>query len=131
MFHLGRLSHSLLNAACLIQEIRPNGAICIDSVKINTFNTVNADCPTRMYFRIHPQGWINNERMTVHFLELRCIRLYLPPTLRFPVDFALWKSPGPLEISCSSGNLSVVGNAQPNTSHFSAVYIFILDTPDM
>ena len=76
-------------------------------------------------------GWINDERMAMHFLELRCIRLYLPQTLRFHVGFALWKSPGPLEISWASGNLSVVVNAQPNTSHFSAGYIFILDTPNM
>ena len=33
------------------------------------FNTVRTTCPTGMYFLIHPQGWINDERMAVHCLE--------------------------------------------------------------
>ena len=32
-----------------------------------------------MYFLIHPLGWINDEGMAVHCLELGCIILYIAP----------------------------------------------------
>ena len=59
------------------------------------FNTVRTTRPTGMYFLIHPQGWINDERMAVHCLESGCIRLYIPSDLEIslgPRDIP-WASP--------------------------------------
>ena len=73
------------------------------------FNTANTDCPVGMYFLIHPQGWINDERMVVHCIKLECIGLYIP---------------NDLEISLSPRDvpLLVIGDVQPNTSLLSEVY---------
>ena len=33
-------------------------------------------CKRKLYFLIHPKGWINDERTDVHCLELGCIGLF-------------------------------------------------------
>ena len=34
-----------------------------------------------MYFLIRPYGWINDERMAIHYQKSECIGLYIPSDL--------------------------------------------------
>ena len=54
--------------------------------------------------------------MAIHCLESGCIGLYIPSDLEISL--------GPQDVPRASGNLSVVGDVQPNTSLLSAVYVY-------
>ena len=64
-----------------------------------------------MYFLIHPQGWINDERMAIHCLDPGCIGLYIPSDLEISLGLR------PQDISRASGNLLVIGDVQPKSQY--------------
>ena len=69
-----------------------------------------------MYFLIHPEGQIDDERMVVHCLKLGSIWLYIPSDLKISL--------GRCDFSRASENLLVVRDVQPNTPLLSAVYAY-------
>ena len=73
------------------------------------FKIVSTNCPTEMYFLIHPQGWINDERMAIiHCLELdefawTSTPMYIPIHLSYcSASVLYWREEDIFQASVSS-----------------------------
>ena len=71
-----------------------------------------------MYFLVHPEGRINDERMAEHCLKSGCTWLHIPS------DPEIFLSPRdiPWDISQAFRNLLFVGDVQPSIFRPSAAY---------